>query len=318
MSDLLKNLTTGLKNTLKFKNGVSMSHMGTVVAISTNSVVDRFHLGDFSSADYLITVDFASNKKESMQVRVVARPNEASVSIHSRTTIDDEIITLSGTVTDSYFELTASTTNTIFNGARLTFFANYSETAIPIKVAATRGATNQSPSIIANNGNVIFQPAISNTGFKSPNFSVTTAGAVSASSITSTTSIAATTSITAASLAVTNSITVGGVNVLALSDLTTLPATFVNSSLTSVGTLTGLTVNYNSNSVISMASGRVVITNQSLTPGAIDGINIGATTPGTGSFTTVAVSQAPTLVNQVTRKDYVDRTAAALAIALGA
>ena len=317
MSDLLKNVTTGLKNTLKFKNGVSMSHMGTVVSVATNTVVDRFHLGDFSSAEYLLTVDFASNKKESMQVRVVARPGEASVTVQSRTTIDDEIIILSGNVTDSYFELIASPANNNFHGARLTFFANYSETAIPIKVAAVRGSTTQSPSVIANTGNVVFQPVISNTGFKSPNFSVTTTGAVSVNSIASTTSISA------ASITATTSIKVNGNDVLALADLTTLPATFVNSSLTSVGTLTSLTVNHNTNLILSTANGRVVISNQSLTPGAIDGINIGATTPGTGNFTTgsfdtVTVSTAPTLVNQVTRKDYVDRTAAALAIALGA
>jgi hypothetical protein len=103
-----------------------------------------------------------------------------------------------------------------------------------------------------------------------------------------------------------------------LTNSTTLPSAIVNSSLTSFGILTSLEVDYNSNAALKVLNGQVTIRNRSATPGTIDGINIGATAPGTGAFTQLTTTTTPTAVNQVTRKDYVDRTAAALAIALGA
>jgi len=306
MSDFLKKLKTGLHGTLKFNNGVSLSHIGTVVAVTTNTSVDRFFVGDFSSAEYTITVDYSSNKRESMQVRVVARPFAASVSIVNRTMIDDEIITLSGTVTEAYFELTASVTNPAYANAKLTFFANYSQVANETKIATARGTVSNTPNVISSAGNVKFQPSMSNTGFASPNFSVNTAGSVRAGDIT------------AASLNTTGSITVNNLPVLVLTNSTTLPSAIVNSSLTSFGILTSLEVDYNSNAALKVLNGQITIRNRSATPGTIDGINIGATAPGTGAFTQLTTTTTPTAVNQVTRKDYVDRTAAALAIALGA
>ena len=317
MSDFLKKLKTGLHGTLRFNNGVSVSHMGTVVAVTTNTVIDQFFVGDFSSALYTITVNYASNKQESMQVRVVARPNAASVSIVNRTMIDDEIITLSGTVTASYFQLTASVTNSAYANAKLTFFANYAETANETRVGVNKGTTLNTPNAITGSGNVVFQPTMSNTGFASPNFSVNTSGAITSGAITSGAISAG--AVTATSLNITiGTITVNNNPIVVLTTANTLPSSIVNSSLTSIGILTSFEVDYNSNPSLKVTNGQITIRNRSATPGTIDGINIGATAPGTGAFTQLTTTITPTAVNQVTRKDYVDRTAAALAIALGA
>lgn len=49
----------------------------------------------------------------------------------------------------------------------------------------------------------------------------------------------------------------------------------------------------------------------------INNTSIGATTPSTGSFTSVTISNQPTLPSNATRKDYVDNQISAFAIAFG-
>lgn len=50
----------------------------------------------------------------------------------------------------------------------------------------------------------------------------------------------------------------------------------------------------------------------------INNTSIGATTPSTAAFVSATVTNAPTVASNITRKDYVDRTAIALAVAFGA
>lgn len=73
---------------------------------------------------------------------------------------------------------------------------------------------------------------------------------------------------------------------------TALASGIVNSSLTSVGTLTGLTVQGNT----SISNGTVTISSNgslsisSVLPGSINNVNIGAVTPGTATFTNLTVT----------------------------
>jgi hypothetical protein len=64
------------------------------------------------------------------------------------------------------------------------------------------------------------------------------------------------------------------------------------------------------------------VTATNLTVTNLDVDNIGGDNPSTGTFTTITtddiiINNQPTLISHGTRKDYVDQTAAALAIALG-
>jgi len=76
-----------------------------------------------------------------------------------------------------------------------------------------------------------------------------------------------------------------------------------------------------SSEVLTIINGQVTINSQ--TTGSLDNINIGLTTPAEAVFTEIEVddvkiNNTPTELFHATRKDYVDTTAAALAIALGA
>lgn len=181
---------------------------------------------------------------------------------------------------------------------------------------------------------VIQKPLTSFAGFKSPGFTVTEEGVLSVNQI-------ATGSIAASSIAIS------GINVVAESS--TLPSIFVNSSLETLGTLNGLTVDgisdldsirisdttiattqSNSNLILSPNGSGIVeigsstglevtgsLTLDPTTTGSIDNVVIGETTAQQGTFTNVVVENAPTLVTHATRKDYVDTTAIAFAVALG-
>jgi hypothetical protein len=118
----------GVQSTLRLKPGVNWSHKGQWVQIFNDTEIDRWYVGDFSSASYQITVEYNSNKKEILNALVVARPDEASVVIYGRVSIDDELITLTATVNDSYLSLKASPTISTFDGAKLIFLATYAQT----------------------------------------------------------------------------------------------------------------------------------------------------------------------------------------------
>ena len=115
-------------------------------------------------------------------------------------------------------------------------------------------------------------PLRSATGFVSPGFIVDSNG----------------------NLSLSNNFTLGGTLSLSTGSIssgatllistTSLGPTVATSSLTSVGTLSGLTV-----SGTTTLSGRVII-NSSSVVGTIDKVNIGSTTPGSGTFTTLSVS----------------------------
>jgi len=102
------------------------------IQIYDTTVLDSWFVGDYSSASYHITVEFDSNQKETMQVLVVARPDHASYTVFGRTCIQDELITLTATVTASIMTLTANPSNPNFAGAKVIFNALYAETITPL------------------------------------------------------------------------------------------------------------------------------------------------------------------------------------------
>jgi hypothetical protein len=72
-------------------------------------------------------------------------------------------------------------------------------------------------------------------------------------------------------------------------------------------TLTGvITADTGANSQSHTTTGAGTITIASGTLGTINNMSIGATTASTGAFTTATATTAPSAVNQLTRKDYVD------------
>ena len=101
--------------------------MGNRVAIGTNTEIDRWYIGSFSSASYFITVEFDSNRKETMQVLVIARAEAANLSIFGRVSLP-KLINLSATVNDSWVSIIANPISEVYKGAKISFTATYGQT----------------------------------------------------------------------------------------------------------------------------------------------------------------------------------------------
>lgn len=126
--------TKGPQGTLGLLPTSNFSYKGERIPIYGTTEIDRWYVGNFSSASYYIIVEFDSNQKESMQVMVVARPEQASFSVFGRTTIENELIDITATVSASYLSLVATAKDPAYEGARLSFIATYAETISPLDV----------------------------------------------------------------------------------------------------------------------------------------------------------------------------------------
>lgn len=105
MQNLTKYLTDGLKNTLLFKNNSGTSHNGPWKQVYTDTLVDRWHVGDFASVDYTISADFDVDHKELIKVAITATRDRASVVVYARNNTLNDILTVSATVNDSYVDV---------------------------------------------------------------------------------------------------------------------------------------------------------------------------------------------------------------------
>lgn len=124
--------TKGPQGTLALLPKSNFSYKGEKIPVYDNTEIDRWYVGSFSSATYFITVEYDSNQKETMQILVVARPEQASFTVFGRTSIEDELIEIDATVSASYLSLKASPKDPAFAGARLGFIATYAETMAPL------------------------------------------------------------------------------------------------------------------------------------------------------------------------------------------
>lgn len=132
MLNLTQYFIPGPQGTLALKAGTNFSYKGDHLQVYTDTEIDRWFVGAFTSANYFITVEFDSNQKESLQVLVVARPDHASFTVYGRTSVDDQLITVTAEVTNSWLSLKASPANVAYAGARISLFATYSETMLPL------------------------------------------------------------------------------------------------------------------------------------------------------------------------------------------
>lgn len=133
MNKTVQNLfKKGPNNTINLPDRNSFSFRGSWVGVHNNTVMDSWHVGEFSSAVYQITVEFDSNEKETMQLSVVARPAEASFNVYGRASINNELINLSVEVDDTLCKIIVNPSDRIWQGAKLIFHATYAETIHPL------------------------------------------------------------------------------------------------------------------------------------------------------------------------------------------
>jgi hypothetical protein len=120
----------GLKNTLRVKNGSNLSYKGPWVLVYPDTVIDRWYVGDFQSAEYTIAVDLGNNERELIKCLLVAGPNNATVNVFGRSNLTNNLIDLQATVNSSYVSLIASPaivgdSSSSVTGSKLIYSATY-------------------------------------------------------------------------------------------------------------------------------------------------------------------------------------------------
>jgi hypothetical protein len=110
MFSLAKFFNKGLKDSVLFLSNGAMSHNGPWKQVYTNTLLDRFHVGDFSSAEYTISVDYDKDKKEILKVLVTASLDEASIIIYAKNNLGTDLVNITATVNNSYVDIIANPT----------------------------------------------------------------------------------------------------------------------------------------------------------------------------------------------------------------
>lgn len=110
MFNLSKFFNKGLKDSVLFLSNGAMSHNGPWKQVYTNTLLDRFHVGDFSSAEYTISVDYDKDNKEIVKVLVTASLDEASIIIYARNNLGTNLVDITATVNNSYVDITLNPT----------------------------------------------------------------------------------------------------------------------------------------------------------------------------------------------------------------
>jgi len=95
----------GVKNTLRVQNGVNFAYKGPWKTVSENTILDEWYVGDFCAAEYTVVVDAGNTRKEIIKALVVAGPQTASVNVYGRTNLNENLIDLTASVTESKFQL---------------------------------------------------------------------------------------------------------------------------------------------------------------------------------------------------------------------
>ena len=110
-----------------------------------DTLLDRWHVGDFASVDYTISADFDTENKELIKVAVTATKDRASIVVYARNNTLNDIVTVTATVNDSYVDIIL---NPIivpedeeqgilaadYTGAKVIYTAHYYHTQSPLVV----------------------------------------------------------------------------------------------------------------------------------------------------------------------------------------
>ena len=124
--------TSGANNTVMLMPGKNLSYQSTGVVIYTHTEVDRWHIGDFVSADYIINAEFGGNERETIHATVVAMPGQTSITIFGRTNLSRPLINLRADATNSYAQLIIEPASLDVQGSIVSFFANYAKSSRPL------------------------------------------------------------------------------------------------------------------------------------------------------------------------------------------
>ena len=325
--NFLDYFTNGLSNTLKFKNRANFSFKGEAIPVFTNTTIDTWFIGDFSSADYEIVAEYGAADVEHINVKVTAHHQQVSITTYARTNTGRDLVQITATSPDnSKVLITAnpffgSDGVTALSGIKVTFKATYSERLYPAAAVTAGGESsslggeagtnlnwsgtnlptgsiqlNDSGSIVISNiGSVVVggQSTLAST-FILDKLNIATDSSISATTANNNSISFNLNSIN--SLSVTTSFTAaptttGTLNNVAIGSTVPIYATF--SSLTASGNLslndpTGMTLSPTGTGTTILASGAT---------GTINNLTVGASIPNTGVFTSLTANNSITLTS---------------------
>ena len=137
----------GLRNTLKFKNGLNLSFKGTELQIPKPTVIDTWFVGEFSTATYDIIAEYSHDDVEHVTLEVTTRVRQVSIVDHGRTNLGRDLIKFSAVIDNSKVDVIATPYYqddgiTPLVNVKLTFKATYSERIIPSSIPTTVGQTS--------------------------------------------------------------------------------------------------------------------------------------------------------------------------------
>ena len=112
-------------------NNGATSHNGPWKQAYTNTQVERWHAGEFSSAEFTISIDYDNANKEIVKAIVAVGVDYANLSVVGRSNLGNDLIDLSVTVNQSYVDLLI-TAKTGYEGAKFIFTANYFQNQNPL------------------------------------------------------------------------------------------------------------------------------------------------------------------------------------------
>ena len=121
----------GIKKTLLVRNNGATSHNGPWKQVYTNTQVERWHAGEFSTAEFTISIDYDNANKEIVKAIVAVGVDYANLSVVGRSNLGNDLVDLTVTVNQSYVDLLI-TAKTGYEGAKFIFTANYFQNQNPL------------------------------------------------------------------------------------------------------------------------------------------------------------------------------------------
>jgi len=132
MSVLDKFLSEGLKNTILLRNNSGFSHAGSYVTAENNTLLDRWHLGDFSSVEYTISADYDSKNREILKCLVTASLDKSNLKIYSRCATNIDLVDVEARVNNSYVDVLIQPKTPKLSKTKVIFTAQYFQAQNPL------------------------------------------------------------------------------------------------------------------------------------------------------------------------------------------
>ena len=132
MFDITKYFTKGLGNSIQLQNNGSFSHNGPWKQVYTDTLLARWHSGEFSNAEFTISVDYSTTQKEIIKCIVCNSNDYASLVIIGRSNLGTNLVDLSAVVNSSYVDLIINPANVAYEGAKVIYTAQYFRNQNPL------------------------------------------------------------------------------------------------------------------------------------------------------------------------------------------